>query len=95
MTARDLLGADNIATAQVSVGAVATLIVAARKSRDGVMITNLGTVDVYIGPDTTVAVGTGTLLTGIKGAALTIPTNAALYGISSGAPQPVSVIEVF
>lgn len=94
MTARDLLGADNIATSQVAVGAVATLLVAARKSRDGVMITNTGAVDVYVG-DITVTVGTGTLLPGIKGAAMTIPTNIALYGITGGSSQTVSVIEVF
>ena len=85
------VGTGAMATAQVSVGTGSTLIVAARADRASVTITNLGTVDIYIG-NTGVTAGTGTLLVGTKGAAITIPTTAAVYGIGASA-QSVSFME--
>lgn len=87
-------GSGSIATAQVSVATTSTQIVAARAGRGSVKITNLGTTDVYIGV-TGVSTTTGDLLPGTKGASITVPTNAAVFGIASGAAQSVSVLEVF
>jgi len=84
-------GSATMATSQISVGTVSTLIVAARVGRSSVTITNLGATDIFIG-NTGVALTTGTLLVGTKGAAITIPTSAAIYGIASVA-QSVSFIE--
>lgn len=86
-------GSAGIATAQVSVGTTATQIVAARAGRGSVKITNLGTTDVFIGA-AGVTSTTGDLLPGTKGASITIPSNAAIFGIA-GTAQSVSVLEVF
>jgi len=86
-------GSAGIATAQVSVGTTATQIVAARAARGSVKITNLGTTDVFIGV-AGVTSTTGDLLPGTKGASITIPSNAAVFGIA-GTAQSVSVLEVF
>ena len=93
------VGAASIATSQVSVGNSATLIAAARAGvagtgRVALTIENSGTTDVYIGPSG-VTTATGILLPGVKGAALTIPTTAAVYGITGGASQTVTVLESF
>ena len=84
-------GSAAMATNQVSVATTSTLIVAARTGRSSVTITNLGATDIFIG-NTGVGLTTGTLLVGTKGAAITIPTSAAIYGIASVA-QSVSFIE--
>ena len=84
-------GSSTLTTNQVSVGTGSTLIVAARAGRSSVTIANLGTTDTFIG-NTGVLLTTGTLLVGTKGAAITIPTSAAIYGIASVA-QSVSFIE--
>lgn len=86
-------GSGTIATAQASVGTTSTQIVAARANRGAVTITNLGTTDIFIGV-TGVTATTGTLLLGSKGASITIPTNAAVFGVAATA-QTVSVLEVF
>ena len=87
---------DNIATNQILVGTTAggTLIAAARIGRNAVTITNLGTTDVYIGASG-VTTGTGALLVGTKGASITIPTSAALYGIVGAGTQAVSFVDTF
>lgn len=84
-------------TNQVTVGTGATLILAAVSSggpvnaRRVVTVTNLGTVDVYLGA-AGVTTGTGDLLVGIKGASKTMYTNGAIYGIA-GSSQAVSYSE--
>ena len=93
------VGAGSIATSQVSVTSSATLIAAARTGalgigRVAITIENDGTTDVFIGPFG-VTTSIGILLPGVKGAALTIPTTAAVYGITGGASQTVSVLESF
>jgi hypothetical protein len=87
-------GSGTIATAQVSVGTTSTQVVAARSGRGSVKITNLGTTDVFIG-NTGVTTTTGDLLPGTKGASITVPTNAAVFAVASGAAQTVSVMEVY
>lgn len=87
-------GADEIATAQVSVANTSTAIVAARSGRQDVTITNHGTTDVYIGA-TGVTTATGMLLVGIKGGAITISGGAAVFGIVGSGTQTVSYLETF
>lgn len=89
-------GSGNIATNQVSVASTAggTQIVAARTARVDVTIENSGTTDVYLGASG-VTTSTGFLLKGIAGAAVTINTAAAVYGIVASSTQTVSYVETF
>jgi hypothetical protein len=84
----------NLATAQVSVAATATLIVAARVGRKEVTIVNHGTTAVYLGPSG-VATTTGQLLAGVAGEGITYSGGAAVYGIAATGSQTVSVAEVY
>jgi hypothetical protein len=89
----------NFNTGQVSVQSTATLIVAQNTGRKAVVITNLGTVAIYIsygsntaaGPNVTTALGQ--ILPGVVGASLSIPSTSAIWGISSGAAQSVSFLD--
>jgi len=86
-------GSATIAAGQVSAGTTSTQIVAARSGRMAVTIVNGGTNDVFIGV-TGVTITTGVLLPGTKGASVTIPTQAAVFGVAAVA-QTVSFIETF
>lgn len=88
------LGAPNIATGIVTVAATVggTLIAAARATRTDITIVNEGTTDVRLGVSG-VTTGTGLLLVGIKGAALTLSSRAAVYGIVGVGTQNVSFEE--
>lgn len=86
-------GAASLATSQVTVGTAATQIVAARSGRMAVTITMMGAGDVFVGV-TGVTVANGALLLGTKGSSITIPTQAAVFGIGAVA-QAVSVLETF
>lgn len=86
-------GSAALATSQVSVGTSATQIVAARAGRLAVTITMVGAGDIFLGI-AGVTVTNGALLVGTKGASVTIPTQAAVFGIGAVA-QTVSIIEVF
>lgn len=87
-------GAGTLATNQISVANTATLIVASRAGRRGVVITNHGTTAVYIGL-VGVTTTTGILLAGVVGASISIPTTAAVYGIVASGTQTVSFIEAY
>lgn len=87
-------GAANIAYGQITVTNAATQIIAARALRRTVIITALGTVDVFLG-DNAVTAATGSLLLGTKGSAIVIPTNVAVYGITAASTQAVSFMEVY
>ena len=87
-------GAASFATNQVSITNAATAIVAARAGRRAVMIINHGATDVSIG-GASVTTSNGLLLTGTAGAAVSIPTTAAVYGIVGTGTQTVSYIEVY
>lgn len=89
-----MYGGASMDTNQVSITTSATLIVAARTTRRSVTVTNLGTTAIYIGPSG-VTTTTGSLLIGTAGAAISIPTTAAVYGIVSSGTQSVSYIEVY
>lgn len=86
-------GAAAIATSQITVGTTNTQIVAARAGRMSVTIENLGTGAFYVGV-TGVTVANGYLVPGVLGATVTIPTQAAVFGIAAVA-QAVSVLETF
>lgn len=85
----------NLATAQVSVGATATLIVAARAGRKEVTIVNHGTTALYLGSSSGVTTSTGQLLAGVAGEGITYSGGAAIYGITASGSQTVSAAEVY
>ncbi len=84
----------NLATAQASVGTTATPIVPVRTGRAAVTIENHGTTPVYIGASGVTAT-TGILLPGTVGASITIPTQAAVYGIVASGTQVVGALETY
>lgn len=79
-------------TGQVSVGTAATQIVGANASRQSVVITNLGTQALFIGPNANVTALNGMLLPGVVGASITIFSTSAVWGISAVA-QSVSFLD--
>lgn len=83
-----------IVSSQATVAATETLICANRTYRKTITIINEGTTDVRIGGKG-VTTGTGALLTGTKGAGITIETGAPIYGIVESGTQAVSVIETY
>jgi hypothetical protein len=95
--ANQAVGSANVATAQASVGTSAALIVAARNGgvgtgRVAVTIYNNGSTTVYLG-GAGVTASTGIPL--VSGAAVSINTTAALYGVASAAGQMVGVLETY
>ena len=88
-------GAANWAVDQVDVDGTADLIAAARATRRSVVIQNLGSTAVYLGPTSGVLTTDGFLLPGTTGAAFHVPWTGAVYGITSGATQRVAVSEVY
>lgn len=85
----------NIATAQVSVGATATLVAAFRGTRANVTIQNHGATAMYCSAGTGVLTTTGFRLPGVDGASITIPTSSAVYCITAAGSQTVSVLESY
>jgi hypothetical protein len=79
-------------TGQVSCTGSATALVSQVPQRTGLLITNPGTVAVYIG-NTSVATNTGAYLPG--GGSVSIPTKDAVSCISSGASQTVTYLETY
>lgn len=86
-------GSASFATGQVAVTTSATQIVPARSGRLAVTIILNGAADVFLGV-AGVTTATGVLLLGVKGSSITIPTQAAVFGISAST-QPVSFVETF
>lgn len=84
----------NFVTAQAAVGTTATLIVAQRSGRDTVVIENTGTTDVYLG-NASVTTSNGLLLPGTVGAAVSLETTDAVYGIVASGTQKVCAVENF
>jgi hypothetical protein len=89
-------GAANLATGQVSVDTTAggKQIAAARSTRRTITVVNHGTTDVYVG-SSGVSTSTGVLLLGTKGAAVTLCTTAAVYGIVGSGTQTISYFEEY
>ncbi len=84
----------NIATGQVTITTSATQIVAARAGRISLVVVAIGTTDTFVGAPAVTAT-TGVLLPGIKGAALTLDTQAAVSGIVAAGTQLVSFVELY
>lgn len=80
---------------QVSVTNVATLVVAARATRGAVVITNMGTTAVYLGPTNAVTAATGEFLAGVVGASKTLSWVGDVYGIVAAGSQTVSYGEYY
>lgn len=72
-----------------------TLIAASREGREAITIVNMGTIELFIGPDSSVTTADGMPIIGTNGAALTIPTEAEVWGIALTGPQTVGVLETF
>ncbi len=92
------VGSDNINTGQNASStnsAAAVQIVAARAGRRSVTVTNItGSQPVYLGgPGVTAS--NGFFLAGTVGAAVTIPTTAAISALSTGAAQTLAYVETF
>lgn len=85
---------NNLDAVQVTVTGAATLLIGYNPNRVGVLVTNMGTTDIFIG-NADVTAATGSLLPGTKGAALSLPFYGAVYGITSGGSQSVSVLEIY
>ena len=88
------VGGTGILTNQVSVAATATQVAPARPGRIAVFFFYKGTTEFYIG-NSGVTATTGALLPGVLGASLTLPTSAAVSGITASGSQTVSYIETF
>jgi hypothetical protein len=84
--------AGTFATNQATITTSAAVVVPANASRRSVTIVGIGTTDAYLGV-VGVTTGTGVLLVGVKGAAMTIETAAAIYGIVASGTQVISYIE--
>jgi hypothetical protein len=79
-------------TADTTAGGV--VLAAARATRRSVTIVNLGLTDVYLGAGTVTAAN-GFLLAGVRGAAVTLDTTAAVKGVTAAGSQAVSVLEIY
>jgi hypothetical protein len=87
-------------TTAVSVAATATQVVAARTGAAGtgrglLILVNDTTTDAWCGPTAAVAVSSGTLLVGVKGASINVPYTGAEYCISTSGTILVSVTELY
>jgi len=77
----------SLSTNQVSISDSPTLISATNRTRDGILVKNLGSATVYIG-DYNVSTTTGYPLS--QNEACTFPTSAPIYGrIASGGPNQI------
>jgi hypothetical protein len=90
-------GSGGFATSQASIGATASPIATARTGvagtgRISVTLYNAGSATVYFGPS---GVTTATGMPLIAGAAVTISTQAAIYGIAASGTQILGVMETF
>lgn len=95
MNTRVLPGADNFSSSQATVNTTGTQqIVPARPNRDTLVVTNLGTTDVWVGA-LGVQPGTGELLIGIRGAWISMAYNGVLYGAAASGTATVSVGEIY
>ena len=92
------VGSVNMATGKVTVGTSSVLVVAARtgvagNGRISATVVNLGSVTIYIGNTSGVTVVTGLPLP--PGAAMSLNTMSAIYGISGTASQTVGYVETY
>lgn len=84
----------NWRTSQVSVGTSATLVASILPTRRQIMVTTLGTAQVYCGSDNTVSAATGMPIANVAFSSISLPTTAAVWCIAASA-QTVAVAESF
>jgi hypothetical protein len=87
-------GIPTVAMGQITCANTATQITTARAGRQGIAVTNLGTVDVYIGTSG-VTTSNGDLLLGLKGASASYTTSATIYCIVASGTQVITYAEVY
>lgn len=88
-----MIGSGSITTANISVGVTAVLLSSARPTRRRIIVKNLGTVLVYIGPTSGVTTTNGYALA--AGESKEFETTATVYGISGTAAQDVRLLEEY
>ena len=81
-------------TGQYTASATAGVLIAANPQRTSILITNIGTVDVYVGA-AGVTTGTGHLLPGVKGSSLSIPTRDAISVVTASSTSVLSYVESY
>ena len=81
-------------TGQVNVDNVPVLLIDPQQQCCCVKITNLTTVDIYIGFGNSIGTNTGDLLVGQVGAFLVIETDQQIWAIGSAAGGKISFIEL-
>lgn len=86
-------GEDHGTSGQVAIGLIPTQIFNPRR-RCSIKITQLSTVDVYVGFNSTVSILSGDLLIGIKGAWLILDSSTPLWAAASGVGARVSYLEL-
>lgn len=86
------VGGSSINTNQITVGATATLIVAARAGRQSVSITTTAATVLYIGASG-VTTTTGHYIAASAGATITVNTAAAVYGVVASGTLVVTFLE--
>lgn len=86
-------GEDRGTSGQVAIGTIPTQIFNPRR-RCSIKITQLGTVDVYVGFNSTVSTLSGDLLIGIKGAWLIVDSNTPLWAVAGSTGARVSYLEL-
>lgn len=75
----------------VTVGTAAVQIVAANTGRRSVLLQNLGSASVFVGPDSAVTAGNGIKID--AGGSFTFAASSALYGLSGTAGQDVRYLQ--
>lgn len=80
---------------QVTIEATATPIVAARATRAGIMLTNLGSTEVFYKQSDTVTTSNGDLLPAGRGQWKFIATKSQIWGIVAAGTQAISFVEVY
>lgn len=86
------IGSTAVATGQAAPTGTAGTLVAARETRNRLVLTNFGSVDVYIGP-ATVTTSNGHKIP--PGASLTLYTTALVQGITSSGTGSIHYVEEY
>jgi hypothetical protein len=90
-----VVGAANFAPAQISIGASATQIVAARAARMTVTVINTSSTAFYIGSSPSVTASTGVLIPAGVGVSITLAYTGALYGVTASGTAAVNAYELY
>jgi hypothetical protein len=86
--------ARTLITSQVTIASTATLVAPDRYAARSVVVTNLGTADVFCG-GAGVTAGTGDIVVGVKGAGKIYEASGPVFCIVASGTQAVAVAEEF